>query len=160
MDLAALHVDLASWLPLVGGAAGGALLLFAATLALTACSVPGVLIPISLSATMLLGPVLTVGSVSAGALGGSLLLFLLTRRFGSERLRRRFGDRLHSLESGVARYGAVAIVGLRVIGLPGPLITAGAALTRMRLPVFAAATLAGLLPSIVVAAAGPHLLLG
>lgn len=159
MDLAALHLDLLAFMPLIGGLLGGALVVFLATTLLTASSIPGLLIPMSLASGVLLGPGLGVASVAAGALTGSLLLFGLTRRFGAGRLRSRFGTRLEALELRLGQYGPAAVVGLRILGAPGPLVTAGAALTTMRTPVFAAATLAGLLPAIGLAAAGPHLLL-
>jgi len=155
-----LQADLAPLLPAIGGAIGGALLLFLVTTTLTACSVPGVLIPISLTGGVLLGPWLAVLTVAGGALTGSLFLFSLTRRFGAARLRSRFGARLEPLEARMARFGPYAVVALRVAGAPGPLITAGAALTPMRMPAFAVATLAGLLPSVVLAAVGSASLLG
>ncbi|WP_300974770.1 VTT domain-containing protein [Sphingomonas sp. LHG3406-1] len=160
MDLATLNVELANLLPAIGGAVGGALLLFVAVTALTACSVPGVLIPMSLTGGLLLGPAVAVATVIAGAITGSLLLFALTRRIGAERLRQRFGHRLAPLEDRMARFGPYGVVALRLVGAPGPLITAGAALTAMRRTPFAIATLVGLLPSVVLAATGPGLLLG
>lgn len=160
MDFAALNLELAALLPSVGGAVGGALLLFLVVATLTACSVPGMLIPMSLTGGLLLGPGLAVLTVATGAVTGSLMLFALTRRFGAERLQRRFGARLAPLEQRLARLGPYAVFGLRVAGAPGPLITAGAALTAMRPLPFALATLAGLLPSVVLAATGPGLLLG
>lgn len=160
MDLAALHLELAPLLPAIGGTIGAALLLFLAVTTLTACSVPGVLIPMSLTGGLLLGPWLAVFTVATGAMTGSLFLFALTRRFGAERLRRRFGHRLQPLEERLTRFGPYAVVALRVAGAPGPLITAGAAVTSMGRTTFALATLAGLLPSVVIAATGPGLLLG
>ncbi|WP_426267224.1 VTT domain-containing protein [Sphingomonas sp. LHG3443-2] len=160
MDLATLHLELAPLLPAIGGTIGGALLLYLLVTTLTACSIPGVLIPMSLTGGLLLGPWLAVLTVTTGAVTGSLFLFALTRRFGAERLRRRFGHRLEPLEARLTRFGPYAVVALRVAGAPGPLITAGAALTSMNRTPFALATLAGLLPSVVLAAAGPGLLLG
>lgn len=160
MDLSALQLELAAWLPVVGGALGGAVLLYLAVTMLTACSIPGILIPMSLTGGLLLGPFLAVVTVATGAMTGSLMLFALTRRFGAERLQRRFGDRLAPLEERLARYGPYAVAALRVVGAPGPLITAGASLTAMNRGPFAIATLAGLLPSVILAAAGPGLLFG
>lgn len=158
--LFSLHTEIAPLLPMIGGAIGGAMLVFALTTCLTACSVPGVLIPMSLTGGLLLGPWLAVLTVTGGALTGSLFLFALTRRFGADRLRSRFGARLEPLEARLASYGPYAVVALRVAGAPGPLITAGAALTAMRVPAFAIATVAGLLPSVVIAAASSSALLG
>nr|WP_314444670.1 VTT domain-containing protein [uncultured Sphingomonas sp.] len=160
MDLAALHLELASLLPVIGGTLGGAVLLFFLVTTLTACSIPGVLLPISLTGGLLLGPWLAVLTVATGAMTGSLFLFGLTRRFGAERLRRRFGARLAPLEERLSRFGPHAVVALRIAGAPGPLITAGAAMTSMGRTPFALATLAGLLPGVTLAAAGPGLLFG
>jgi uncharacterized membrane protein YdjX (TVP38/TMEM64 family) len=158
--LLSLHEQIAPVLPMVGGVLGGALLIYLLTATLTACSVPGVLIPMSLTSGVLLGPWLAIGAVAFGALTGSMFLFVLTRRIGGERLRLKIGPRLQPLEARLQRYGPYAVVALRVAGAPGPLITAGAALTAMRMAPFAIATLAGLLPSVVLAAAGSHILAG
>lgn len=155
-----LHEHIEPLLPLIGGTMGGVLLLFLLTTTLTACSVPGIIIPMSLTAGMLLGPWLAVAAVALGALTGSLFLFGLTRRLGGERLRLRLGHRVKPFEDRLNSYGPYAVVALRVAGAPGPLITAGAALTSMGWAVFAVATLAGLLPSVILAAAGPSLFAG
>lgn len=158
--LLALNDQLTPLLPLVGGAVGGALFFYLLTTTLTACSIPGVLIPMSLTGGMLLGPWLAVMMVALGALTGSLFLFELARRFGTARLRARFGARMDHLVERLTNAGPSAVVFLRVIGAPGPLITAGAALTKMGRPVFALATLAGLLPSVMLAAHGSGALFG
>lgn len=154
-------MDLLTWLPLeqiaaalpVSGDLGLALGVFLLTLTLTACSVPGVLIPLSLTCSAMSGPFAAIAAVALGAVAGSQLLFTLTRRIGAERIRARLGGRLGPLERGFERYGAFAIVGLRAAGAPGPLVTAGAALMPIRGGTFAVATLAGLLPSVTLAAA-------
>ncbi|WP_344710839.1 VTT domain-containing protein [Sphingomonas humi] len=158
--MAAFHLELATLLPAIGGTIGGALLLFLLVTMLTACSIPGLLIPMSLTGGILLGPWLAVLTVTAGAMTGSLFLFSLTRRFGAERLRQRFGSRLEPMERRLTQVGPYAVVALRIAGVPGPLITAGAAITTMGRTPFALATLAGLLPSVTLAAASPHLLFG
>jgi uncharacterized membrane protein YdjX (TVP38/TMEM64 family) len=158
--LISLHEQMAPLLPMIGGVMGGALLIYLLTTALTACSIPGILSPMSLTSGILLGPWLAVAAVAFGALTGSLLLFRFTRRIGGERLRLKLGPRLQPLEARLQRYGPYAVVGLRVVGAPGPLITAGAALTGMRVTPFAVATLLGLLPSVVLAAAGAGVLAG
>src|SRR5688572_12371080 len=105
MELAALHLQLAPLLPAIGGTIGGALLLYLLATTLTACSVPGMIIPMSLTGGLLLGPWLAVLTVATGAVTGSLFLFALTRRFGAERLRRRFGSRLEPFEERLTRLG-------------------------------------------------------
>lgn len=160
MELASLHLELAPLLPAIGGTLGGALLLYLLVTTLTAFSIPGVLLPISLTGGLLLGPWVAVATVTTGAMTGSLMLFALTRRFGADRLRQRFGSRLEPFQERLTRFGPYAVAGLRVVGVPGPLITAGAALTSMGRTSFAVATLAGLLPGVALAAVGPGLLLG
>jgi uncharacterized membrane protein YdjX (TVP38/TMEM64 family) len=159
-SLLTLPEQIAPLMPMFGGVIGGAILLFLVVTTLTACSVPGMLIPMSLTGGILLGPWLAVTTVALGALTGSMMLFSLTRRLGGDRLRTRFGARLAPLESRLSAYGPYAVAALRVAGAPGPLITAGAALTAMKRTPFAIATLLGLLPSVTIAAAGSSFLLG
>lgn len=160
MDLASLHLELAPLLPVIGGTLGGAVLLYLLVTTLTACSIPGVLLPISLTGGLLLGPWVAIVTVVTGAVTGSVMLLALTRRFGAERLRQRFGNRLEPFQDRLTRFGPYAVAGLRVAGVPGPLITAGAAMTSMGRAPFALATFAGLLPGIALAALGPGLLFG
>lgn len=158
--LAPVQQQLAALMPMVGGAVGVAVLLYVATTTLTTLSVPGMLIPISITGGALVGPGPAILAVAGGGLTGSLLLFLLITRFGTARLHHRFGDRLQGIEDRFGKLGPWAVAGLRVAGVPAPLVAAGAALTHMRPSLFALATLAGLLPSVVLAATGSSALLG
>lgn len=155
-----LQDQLAALMPMVGGAIGVAVLLYVLTTTLTTFAVPGMLIPISITGGALVGPLPAILAVAGGGLTGSLLLFAFTRKIGAARLRARFGSRLDGLEGRLGTLGPCAVVGLRVAGIPAPLVAAGAAVTGMRSTLFAAATLAGLLPSVVLAAAGSSALLG
>ncbi len=122
------------------------------TTSLVAAGVPGVLIPATLATEALAGPVAAMATVSAGAIGGSLLLFVLARRWGAPAFARRFGTRLQAFEQGFARRGIWYIAGLRLVGTPHMLVTVGSAMMPIRAPAFAGATLLGFLPSIALAA--------
>ena len=62
------------------------------TASLVAAGTPGVLIPATLAAEALAGPVAATATVSMGAMGGSLLLFAAARRWGSPVLSRHLGS--------------------------------------------------------------------
>lgn len=130
-----------------------ALLLFAGTTALVACCVPGAIVGMSVSSASLLGNWLAMPVVAAGALVGSLILFLTIRHADAGRARRRLGSKLHTIEKRFVEHGAWYIVGLRLLGAPHFLVTAASALLPLRASTFAAATVAGLLPAIAIAAA-------
>jgi uncharacterized membrane protein YdjX (TVP38/TMEM64 family) len=127
-------------------------LLFA-TAGLVAIGVPGVIVPATFAAEALAGPVAAAAAVSMGALAGSQLLFLATRRWGRRDSHSRFGTRLESFERRFAEHGIWYVVGLRIIGTPHVLVTVGSAMMPIRAPAFAFATLLGSLPAIVLAAA-------
>lgn len=126
--------------------------LWLVTTSLVAAGTPGVVIPATLAAEALAGPVAATVTVSMGAMGGSLLLFAAARRWGSPVLSRRLGSRLISFERRFAAHGIWYIVGLRMIGTPHMIVTVGSAMMPVRAPAFAAATLLGFLPSIALAA--------
>lgn len=125
-----------------------ALALFGLTAALIACCVPGMIVPLSVSSGALLGGWQGILVVTAGAVLGSQALFLVTRHLLRHRVKRRFGDRLANFEKHVTKRGFFYLVGLRLIGAPHFLVTAGCALSSLRTRSFAAATLIGLLPVI------------
>jgi uncharacterized membrane protein YdjX (TVP38/TMEM64 family) len=127
--------------------------LFVGTVALVACCVPGGIVAMAVSASALLDTWLAVPVVSLGALVGSQILFVVVRRLDRGRTRARLGDRLQGFEQRFARYGPWYIVGLRLFGAPHFLVTAASAVLPLRAGVFAAATMAGLLPAIVMAVA-------
>ena len=126
--------------------------LWLATTSLTAAGMPGVLIPATLAAEAIAGPVAATATVSLGSVGGSLLLFLAARRWGAPVVASRFGPRLEAFERRFAEHGSWYVIGLRVIGTPHMLVTVGSAVTPMRAPAFALATLIGSLPAILLAA--------
>ena len=71
-----------------------ALALFGLTATLIACCVPGTLIPLSVSSTMLLGGWQGALVVIGGAVLGSFVLFVASRHMFRDRVHARFGDRL------------------------------------------------------------------
>jgi uncharacterized membrane protein YdjX (TVP38/TMEM64 family) len=125
-----------------------ALALFGLTAALIACCVPGMIVPLSVSSGALLGGWQGILVVSAGAVLGSQALFLVTRHLAQHRVRKRFGGRIAHFEKHFGRRGFFYIVGLRLVGAPHFLVTAGCALSPVRTRSFAAATLIGILPVI------------
>lgn len=126
---------------------------FVATAALIALCVPGVLLPMALSSGALLGGWGAAAVVVLGAVAGSQLFFLSARYFAGDRLRSRLGQRLEPFEQRFAAQGIWYVVGLRLVGAPHFLVTAGCALTPIRASSFAAASLLGFLPAIAIAAA-------
>jgi uncharacterized membrane protein YdjX (TVP38/TMEM64 family) len=153
-------VDFGSLLALVEGDLAWAGLLFAGTAALVALCIPGVIVPMSLSAAALLGSWAAIPVVALGALAGSQALFLAVRRADGGRARAKLGPKFEAFERCFARYGLWSVVALRIVGAPHFLVTAGSALLSMRASGFAAATLAGLLPVVALASAAGSLLPG
>ena len=126
--------------------------LVAVTAALMGMGVPGTLVPISFSSGVLLGGWLGMAVVAAGALIGSQLLFAVTRRWLSDRVRSRWGERLERFDREISKRGFVYLVGLRLAGAPHPIVTAASAVSSLPARSFALATLIGVLPTIVLAA--------
>jgi uncharacterized membrane protein YdjX (TVP38/TMEM64 family) len=126
---------------------------FVATAALIALCVPGVLMPMALSSGAILGGWGAAAAVALGAVAGSQLFFLSARCFAGDRLRARLGNRLETFERRFAEHGILYVIGLRLIGAPHFLVTAGSALMPIRSSSFAAATLLGFLPAIAIASA-------
>ncbi len=122
------------------------------TTSLVAAGIPGVLIPATLATEAVAGPVAATATVSMGAMVGSLVLFALARRWGAPWMAARFGNRLELFEQRFAAHGIWYVIGLRVVGTPHMLVTVGSAMMPIRAPAFAAATLAGSLPAITLAA--------
>ena len=142
--------------PVIAPLAGSELLLALGLLTLTATlvafGVPGVLVPISFSSGALLGGWFGVLVVIAGAMLGSQVLFVATRRWLSERLRRRWEGRLARFDRQIEQRGFYYLLGLRLAGAPHVLVTASSALSRIRARSFVLATLLGFLPAITLAA--------
>jgi uncharacterized membrane protein YdjX (TVP38/TMEM64 family) len=129
-----------------------AALIFMATMGLIAFCVPGVMIPMAMSSGALVGPWLAGATVVLGAFAGSQLLFLFSRRLAKDRVRRKLGKRLDLFERQFAKHGLLYVIGLRIVGAPHFLVTAGSALMPMKSWTFGLATFIGMLPVIALAA--------
>ena len=123
-----------------------AVVLAGLTATLVACCVPGTIVPLSVSSGALLGGWEGAGVVTGGALVGSMALFLASRHLLQDRIRARWGSRLEKLENHVGKRGFFYVVGLRIVGVPHFLVTAGSALAGVRTRSFVAASLLGFLP--------------
>ena len=127
-----------------------AIALWLMTAIFTALSVPGTIIPMSFTSGVLLG-LSGVFVIATGAVVGSIALFVVTRRSLSEWMRRKLGARLDGIGEHLERRGPLYVVGARVTGVPNLLVTAGSAITPITTRTFAAASLLGMLPAIVIA---------
>ena len=153
-------MDIVCWLleqgPFVAWLVAHDVLLAFALLALTATlvafGVPGVLLPLSFSSGALLGGWIGMLVVIAGAVLGSQVLFVATRRWLADRLRRRWGTRLSRFDRTMEQRGFLYLLGLRLVGAPHLLVTASSALSAIRARSFVLATLLGFLPAIGLAA--------
>ena len=127
------------------------LALMTLTATITAFGVPGALMPISFSSGVLLGGWEGMVVVIVGAVTGSHALFLMTRRWLAERVRRRWGGRLERFDRDISRRGFYYLLGLRMFGAPHMLVTAASAASAVRPRSFVMATLLGFLPAITLA---------
>ncbi len=151
-ELAAPLLDmLASFGGLVDSKLALAGLLLVVTASAVSLCVPGLLMPISFSAGLLMDSWLAVPVVTLGAVLGSHGLFLAARRGFSKPIERRFAGRLERFGPHLGRYGLFYVAGLRVVGTPHALVTLASAAGPLRHGRFALATLLGFLPSIAVA---------
>ncbi|MGI8931922.1 MAG: VTT domain-containing protein [Sphingomicrobium sp.] len=126
--------------------------IFAGTAIIIALWVPGVLLPIAASSGALLDTWSATAAVTFGALAGSLIIFTTTRHFAQGRVPPRIARFLHRFEAGFKARGAWLVLGLRLIGAPHFLVSAGSAVMPVKTSAFALATLLGLLPAILLAA--------
>ena len=150
---------IASWLPLgfleaIAATPYGGLavpFLFALlTASIMTFSIPGALTPTAFFGGLLMG----FGGILVVALGaviGSHILFLASRRWLSGTMQRRFGTRLDGVRDHLEKRGPIYVAGARLSGVPHVLITAGCAATPITARSFAGASLAGMLPAIVLA---------
>ena len=110
-------MDIIGWLleqgPFVAWLVGNEAVLAFAFLALTATlvafGVPGVLLPLSFSSGALLGGWFGMLVVIAGAVLGSQVLFVATRRWLADRLRRRWGARLRHARRPMVQHSSKVI---------------------------------------------------
>lgn len=135
-----------------GSLAAVAAATFLLTALLMAVGVPGIIVPVSLTAGAMLDAEVAAAAVAAGGAFGSQALLLLTRRSLRERVRQRLGERLHRIEQAFARGGCWYVLGLRLAGVPNVMLTGACALLPMHGAKFALVSFAGFLPAAWLAA--------
>lgn len=128
------------------------LFFFAGTAVVISLWIPGFLLPIAASSGALLDAWSGSAAVACGALAGSMVIFASARHVGQDRLPARLVDFLHRFEHRFRSHGAWCVLLLRLIGAPHFLVSAGSALMPVRARYFALATLAGMIPTIALAA--------
>jgi len=139
---------------LVGFVAANAALAAAAYAALyvaaVAFSLPGAVV-LTLAGGFLFGPVAgTALTVAAATLGASLVFLFARRIFGADALA-RLGPRAAGLAEGIRRDAVSYLLVLRLVPLfPFFLVNLVPAFVGVRLPVFAATTLVGIIPGTAV----------
>jgi len=126
--------------------------LFAGTMIVVALWLPGVLLPLAASSGALLDVWSATAAVAFGALAGSMIIFATTRRFATGRVPRATEIFLTRFEARFKSHGAWFVLALRLIGTPHFLVSAASALMPIKASSFALATLAGLIPAILLAA--------
>lgn len=127
------------------------LLLASLTAGFVSFSVPGTIAPMSFISGWLLG----FGGILVVALGavvGSHILFLASRRWLKTFMENRFGPRLRRVRAHLGRKGPLYVVGARLTGVPHIVVTAGCAATPISARAFLTASLLGMLPAITLAA--------
>jgi uncharacterized membrane protein YdjX (TVP38/TMEM64 family) len=127
--------------------------LFAVTAILISLWIPGFIMPIAASSGALLDSWWGAAPVVVGSLVGSLVIFHTTRRFGRDRIPERVATFMSKFEEQALSTGAWYVFMLRLIGTPHFLVSAGSALTPIKVRSFAIATVMGTLPAILMAAA-------
>ncbi len=134
----------------------GFMLLYATLLTL---SLPGAVLTLSLAAGALFGLALGALVVCISTVIGSSLAFLAARYLVRDWVAARLGEHMMRIDREVEQEGVQYLLTLRPIAVvPHFLINLGMGVTRMRLPIFAVATLVGVIPStIIYVNAGTHL---
>ncbi|MFC7537878.1 VTT domain-containing protein [Sphingomonas sp. GCM10030256] len=130
---------------------------FLSAMALSGLGIPGFIVPLSLVSAALLGPFASAGAVLLGLLAGSQLLFLVLRRYGVSRFPRLLGSRLDRVYAECRARGLWYLIGLRIIGVPHAIVTAGAAMAPLHATTFAAGTLIGFAPIVLASANLPQI---
>lgn len=128
-----------------------AAIILAVTTAVVALWLPGLLLPIAASSGAVMDVWTAAGVVSMGALAGSLIIFATTRRFARDRVPAKVASFVTAFETRFHAGGAWVVFGLRLVGTPHFLVSAASALTPMPARNFALATLAGMMPAILLA---------
>lgn len=137
-----------------------ALVVFAGTAIVVALWVPGFLLPIAASSGAMLSMWIAAAAVAGGALVGSMAVFAVTRYLLSDHVPRNIAGFLNRYEARFEARGAWFVLALRLGGAPHSLVSAGSALMPIRASSFALATLAGMSPTIILAAAAGSAIAG
>lgn len=124
----------------------------------TALSLPGATI-MTLAGGMLFGTVSGAILVNIGATGGATLAFLSARYLLRDRIEKKFGNRLASIQDGFSNNAFSYLLTLRLIPLfPFFLVNLASGLTRIKISTYMLATAIGILPgSLVYTHAGKQL---
>lgn len=120
-----------------------------------ASSLPATVTPVAVLGGALLG-YSNIFYASIGAVIGSQLLFVLSRYWLGDYMRRRFGARIDEYHGHLATKGPIYVAGLRFGGVPHVLLTASAAAAPISGLTFALATLLGMMPGIVIGTLAGH----
>ena len=116
----------------------------------TAFSLPGATL-MTLAGGFLFGSLWAALYVNIGATAGATLAFLAARYLFRDWVEQRFGHRLEAFQAGFAQNAFNYVLTLRLIPLfPFWLVNLVAAVTRMRLRTYVAATFVGIVPGCLV----------
>jgi pyruvate/2-oxoglutarate dehydrogenase complex dihydrolipoamide dehydrogenase (E3) component/uncharacterized membrane protein YdjX (TVP38/TMEM64 family) len=127
-----------------------ALIYFAIYVAVTGLSLPGAAL-MTLVGGAVFGLAWGVVIVSFASTIGATLAFLASRYVLRDAVRRRFGDRLAAIDSGIARDGAFYLFTLRLVPVfPFFVINVAMGLTPIRTAVFYGVSQLGMLPATLV----------
>lgn len=133
-----------------GNRAVAALAYLGLYIAAVAFSVPGAVF-LTLAGGFLFGAVLGTALAVLGATIGATLLFLLARRLFGEDALARLGPRAEALAEAIRRNAASYLLVLRLVPLfPFFLVNLVPAFVGVRLPVYVATTLVGIVPATAV----------
>lgn len=125
-------------------------LLALVTASLVAFSIPGAINSMSFLSGMVLG-FAGIAVVFLGALVGTHLLFLVSRKWLAKRIQRRFGERITRIHEHLERRGPLYVVTARVFGTPHLLVTGACAAAPISARSFLTASMLGMLPAIALA---------
>jgi uncharacterized membrane protein YdjX (TVP38/TMEM64 family) len=108
---------------------------------------------LSVASGIIFGPVIGFFiSLTASTIGGTIALFS-TRFLFHDLVKRRFSVHLDVINKGIEKEGAFYVFGLRMVPvIPFALLNLLVGLTSMRAPIFFVATLAGMIPILMVLA--------
>ena len=123
---------------------------FVAYVAITGLSLPGAAI-MTLAGGAVFGLLWGTVLVSFASTIGATVAFIVSRYILRDGIQRRYGDRLHAINEGIARDGAFYLFTLRLVpAFPFFVINLVMGLTAMRILTFALVSQLGMLPGTIV----------